>query len=171
MTHHRLPRPLLPIAALAVAAVALAACGSGSSYGNAPPPAATGATSAPAASSAVVVRAVEGAGDPNTAWKFVPAVVTVPVGSTVTFTNTGAVQHTATADGGSFDTGAIDPGASKQVRFSTAGTFAFHCSFHPWMKGTIVVGAAGASSTPAPPTATAGAAGAAPTPASYNSGY
>ncbi len=171
MTHPGLLRALLPATALAVAAVALAACGSGSSYGNAASPAATRATSTSAAGSAVVVRAVEGAGDPNTAWKFVPAVVTVPLGSTVTFTNSASVQHTATADGGSFDTGAIDPGASKQVRFSTAGAFAFHCSFHPWMKGTAIVGAPGGSGAPASPTATAGAAGAAPTPANYSSGY
>ncbi|MHB8376969.1 MAG: cupredoxin domain-containing protein [Dehalococcoidia bacterium] len=168
MTRRRLLRAGVSLAALTAATVALAACGSGSGYRSSPAPT---TASAPAGGATTVVKAVQGAGDPNTAWKFVPAAVTVPVGATVTFTNTGSVQHTATADGGSFDTGAISAGASKTVSFSKAGTFAFHCSFHPWMKGTITVTASAAGGAPGSPPATAGAAGAAPPPASYTSGY
>jgi plastocyanin len=133
----------------------LAACGGGSSYSTppSPPSGAAAATATPPAAlspatqgSATAVRAVEGAGDPTTTWKFNPAQVKVRVGQPVTFTNTGKQTHTATADDGSFDVGTINPGESKSITFPRAGTFAFHCSLHPFMKGVITVTAAGASS-------------------------
>ena len=75
---------------------------------------------------------------------FSPQSVTVAVGDTVTWSNADAQNHTATANGGSFDTGTIGGGTSKSVTFSTAGTFAYHCKLHPSMTGTIVVEAAAA---------------------------
>jgi plastocyanin len=74
---------------------------------------------------------------------FSPATVTVSVGDTVTWTNNDAATHSATANGGSFDTGNIGNGASDSVTFDTAGTFAYHCSIHAAMTGTVVVQAAG----------------------------
>ncbi len=82
-------------------------------------------------------RAVDIAG-----FAFSPQSVTVAVGDTVTWSNADAQNHTATANGGSFDTGAIGGNTSKSVTFSTAGTFAYHCKIHPSMTGTIVVQAA-----------------------------
>jgi plastocyanin len=73
---------------------------------------------------------------------FSPQSVTVAVGDTVTWSNADAQNHTATANGGSFDTGTIGGNTSKSVTFSTAGTFAYHCKIHPSMTGTIVVEAA-----------------------------
>jgi plastocyanin len=73
---------------------------------------------------------------------FHPATVTVNVGDTVTWTNNDGVSHTATADGGSFDTGTIGNGSSASETFNTAGTFAYHCSVHPTMQGSVVVAAA-----------------------------
>jgi MYXO-CTERM domain-containing protein len=82
---------------------------------------------------------------------FTPNTVTVAVGDSVTWTNGDGVTHTATADDASFDTGQIGAGTtSTTITFSTAGTFAYHCSIHSSMHGTIVVSAA---STP-PPTDT-----------------
>ena len=81
---------------------------------------------------------------------FSPQSVTVAVGDTVTWSNADAQNHTATANGGSFDTGTIGGGSSKSVTFSTAGTFAYHCKIHPSMTGTIVVQGAAAP----PPTDT-----------------
>jgi plastocyanin len=81
---------------------------------------------------------------------FVPNTVTVVVGDTVTWTNNDEVSHTATADGGSFDTGSIGNGASDSVTFNAAGTFAYHCSIHPTMSGTVIVQAAAATATPPP---------------------
>jgi plastocyanin len=79
-----------------------------------------------------------------------PSPVTVHVGDTVTWTNNDGATHTATADGGSFDTDNIANGASKSVTFSAAGTFAYHCRIHSAMHGSVVVqAAAGAATTPA----------------------
>jgi len=46
---------------------------------------------------------------------------------------------TATADGGAFDTGDVDPGASKTTTLSKAGRYAYHCQIHSFMNGTSVV--------------------------------
>ena len=85
---------------------------------------------------------------------FSPQTVTVHVGDTVTWTNGDAQHHTATADDGSFNTGAINSGSSKSVTLTTAGTFPYHCSIHPSMTATIVVESASARATDAeiPPT-------------------
>jgi uncharacterized protein (TIGR03382 family) len=87
-----------------------------------------------------------------------PASVTVSVGDSVTWTNNDGATHTATADGGSFDTGNIGNGASKAVTFATAGTFAYHCAIHSAMHGTVVVQAASGGATP-PATDVGGASG------------
>jgi len=78
---------------------------------------------------------------------FDPATVTIQVGDSVTWTNEDSVAHTATAGDGSFDTGSIANGASDTVTFDSAGTFAYICSIHPQMTGSVVVEAA---ATPAP---------------------
>ena len=68
-----------------------------------------------------------------------PATVRVKVGCTVTSTNPDQVAHTATADGGSFDTKLISQGKSASVTFDKAGTYPYHCTPHPNMKGTVIV--------------------------------
>ena len=92
---------------------------------------------------------------------FSPPSLTVTVGDTVTWTNSDQIPHTATADGGSFDTGTLDQGASNTVTFNTAGTFPYHCTIHPQMTATITVEAApstggggGGATTTQPPTDT-----------------
>ena len=70
---------------------------------------------------------------------FTPPSLTVPVGSTVTWTNKDQTQHTATADDKSFDSGPLAPGASFSFTFTQAGTFTYKCTFHPNMLGTIIV--------------------------------
>lgn len=71
---------------------------------------------------------------------FAPDPVQVPVGGTVTWTNQGAVPHTATAtERDVLKSGAISPGASFSQVFPTAGEFSYFCEFHPNMTGTIVV--------------------------------
>ena len=76
-------------------------------------------------------------------FKFLPSTITVHVGDTVTWTNKGRTPHSATAKGGSFDTGVFPPGTSRSQSFSKAGTFSYFCSVHPFMHGTVrVVGGA-----------------------------
>ena len=70
---------------------------------------------------------------------FSPASLTVSTGTTVTWTNKDTVAHTVTSDTGSFDSGNMAPKATFSFKFNTAGTFAYHCSLHPSMKGTVTV--------------------------------
>ena len=88
-------------------------------------------------------------------FSFSPASVTVTVGDTVTWTNSDAQAHTATANDSSWDTGTIANGASGTITFSTAGTFAYHCSIHSAMTGTVTVQAATGGGATTPPTDTA----------------
>ena len=88
-------------------------------------------------------------------YQFTPDTLTVKAGSTVTWTNNGTVDHSVTSDstsavafasaaiappmGGGGYGGGTGPG-SYRLTFHTAGTFSYHCSFHPTlMHGTIVV--------------------------------
>jgi LPXTG-motif cell wall-anchored protein len=75
-------------------------------------------------------------------FEFAPGGVTVDVGDTVTWSNEGPTPHSATADDGSFDTGIFDAGQSRSHTFDQAGTFAYFCTPHPNMRGTITVRAA-----------------------------
>jgi len=70
---------------------------------------------------------------------FSPATVTVPVGTTITWTNTGAKPHTVTADDGSFASGTLAGADTFSQAFPTAGTYAYHCAIHGQMVGSVVV--------------------------------
>jgi plastocyanin len=72
-------------------------------------------------------------------FKYHPPSLAVRRGTTVVFSNSARVAHTAT-DRGVFDSGRIKPGNSFSVRFGQKGTFAYHCKIHHRMRGTIVVG-------------------------------
>jgi plastocyanin len=72
-------------------------------------------------------------------FKFTPRTTTAHVGDAVTGTNNSQMPHSATADGGSFDTGLIIPGSSASHTFTQPGRFTYHCSIHPFMHGTVVV--------------------------------
>ncbi len=67
-----------------------------------------------------------------------PPTLTIARGTTVAFSNSSRITHTATRPG-SFSTGHIKPGTSVLVRFTQRGTFAYHCLIHPFMHGKIVV--------------------------------
>jgi plastocyanin len=81
-------------------------------------------------------------------FQFSPATTTIHLGDTITWTNTGPSSHTATARDGSFQTGVLQKGASASHTFTSPGTFAYYCSIHPFMHGTVVVLAATTSTTP-----------------------
>lgn len=67
------------------------------------------------------------------------ATLNITKGTTVTWTNNDAAAHTVTADDGSFDSGNIASGATYTHIFSEAGTIAYHCTYHPGMKASVVV--------------------------------
>ena len=73
-----------------------------------------------------------------TEFNYEPDPVVVQAGGKVTWQNEDSAPHTATADDGSFDTGAIEEG--KLVRaFKEPGTFTYFCEIHPRMHGTVEV--------------------------------
>jgi plastocyanin len=76
----------------------------------------------------------------NGAQSYAPNPATARVGQTVAWQNVDTITHTATQDGGSFQTGNIAAGAtSTPIMMSAAGTFTYHCSIHPGMVGTLTV--------------------------------
>ncbi|TSE01699.1 amidase [Skermania sp. ID1734] len=70
---------------------------------------------------------------------FSPATLTVPVGTTVTWTNHDEEPHTVVATDGSFRSTALGSGATFAFTFTTTGNFDYVCSIHPFMHGTVVV--------------------------------
>jgi nitrite reductase (NO-forming) len=71
---------------------------------------------------------------------YVPNVLMVPLGATVTWTNNDpGMVHTVTAADGSFDSGMLNAGQSFSFTFDKPGDFDYACTPHPWMKGRISV--------------------------------
>ena len=65
---------------------------------------------------------------------------TVAPGQAITIANADGTPHTVTSVDGAFDTGLIDGGGSGELTAPTApGTYAYFCSLHPSMTGTLVV--------------------------------
>jgi plastocyanin len=118
---------------LAAVAIIAAACnGTGlAAYGA---PASTGATTttttAATAANTAIIRG----------FSFQPGVLKVKVGAKVTWINGDKVAHTVTADNTSFASHDLHPGGSFSFTFTRPGTYAYHCSIHPFMHGSVVVG-------------------------------
>ena len=70
---------------------------------------------------------------------FQPKALEVPVGTTVTWTNDDAIQHSVTASDGSFDSGFFTQGGTFAHTFDTPGTYAYYCARHGSMTGEVVV--------------------------------
>jgi plastocyanin len=83
---------------------------------------------------------VEPAFKPPQAWHFDPEILTVHVGTKLTWENDGAVVHTVTADAGPAPASGDIP-AKGEFSFTptTPGTITYHCAYHPWMKGVILI--------------------------------
>jgi plastocyanin len=96
------------------------------------PPAGSGGGAKKSASTSVTI------GD----FFFRAASITVHVGDTVTWNNTGQAPHNATASDGTAWTPTLNDGESASHTFDQAGTFSYICSIHPNMKGTVRVLAA-----------------------------
>lgn len=70
---------------------------------------------------------------------FNPFTITVPRGTLVRWTNNGSAVHDVTQYEGAFISDAIGPGETFEHGFSEAGTFAYACTRHDGMQGTVVV--------------------------------
>jgi plastocyanin len=71
---------------------------------------------------------------------FTPASITVPKGTTVTWVNEDSANHLIVSDTqGTFTSNSLPKGAKYSFKFDTPGTYPYHCSLHPSMKGTVIV--------------------------------
>lgn len=71
---------------------------------------------------------------------FSPKSLTVPVGTRIVWTNHDEEPHVVTSAGTGFvSSKALDTSDSYAVTFSKPGTYAYYCSIHPMMVGTIIV--------------------------------
>ena len=102
-----------------------------SSYSPSTPSGGTGATGIPVS----IVRNASVL--TNTA--YAPNPIAIGVGETITWINNDSEAHTSTGDDGSWNSGTIAAGASFSRTFPSAGTFAYHCTIHPNMIGTVTV--------------------------------
>ena len=72
-------------------------------------------------------------------FSFGPQTLTVPVGTTVTWTNRDDIPHTIVSTDGVFKSKVRDTDESFSYTFTKAGTYTYFCSVHPKMTGKIVV--------------------------------
>lgn len=76
---------------------------------------------------------------------YIPSAVTVPVGTTVTWSNDDTVAHTVTSGSpevgstGVFDSSIFMVGTIFEHTFEESGTYDYYCIVHPWMVGTVSV--------------------------------
>jgi plastocyanin len=123
-----LRRIVSSLAVLGSAAALLAGCGTSSTPSTAKAPAASVDSSSQ--SSAIKMDN----------FAFSPTTLTVSHGAVVDVTNDDSAAHTVTADDGhSFDTGSLAPGKSGKLTAPNPGRYAYHCTIHPFMHGTLVV--------------------------------
>jgi plastocyanin len=127
-------RSMATVVAACAAALVLAACGGGGggTTASSGPSTTSGGSSAGQASTTGDSVSIKD-------FAYSPPDLTVSTGTMIKFTNQDSTNHTATASGGAFDTGTIGKGQSKVVALQSPGTFAYVCSFHPFMHGTITV--------------------------------
>jgi plastocyanin len=80
---------------------------------------------------------------PNEVWiqgrAFNPSSIPITAGTTITWTNKDGIDHTVTSNSGLFDSGHINNNGTFSHLFSTAGTFAYHCSIHTTMTASVIV--------------------------------
>jgi plastocyanin len=102
------------------------------------------------AAAALVVVAMVGvsfthalAGAPPTVgikeFKFAPPVLTVRVGTTVTWVNHDEEPHTVTSATGAFSSPGLVNDDTFAQAFTRPGTYEYFCALHPHMRATVVV--------------------------------
>jgi plastocyanin len=73
-------------------------------------------------------------------FSFGPAAITIPAGSTVTWTNNDDVPHVVSSDDNKmFKSKALDTDDRFSFTFTKPGTYNYYCAIHPKMTATIVV--------------------------------
>jgi len=73
-------------------------------------------------------------------FSFAPAVITVPAGATVRWTNRDDIPHTVVSDDHTtFKSKPLDTDEQFTYTFTKPGTYSYFCSIHPKMTGKVVV--------------------------------
>jgi plastocyanin len=72
-------------------------------------------------------------------FSFAPATATVPVGTTVTWTNHDDIPHNVVSPEQKFKSRVLDTDEMFSHTFDVAGTYKYYCSIHPRMTGQVVV--------------------------------
>jgi len=72
-------------------------------------------------------------------FKYGPSMLTVPVGTTVTWVNHDEEPHTVTSGTGAFSSAGLVHEDTFVQTFTKPGTYQYSCAIHPYMKGTLVV--------------------------------
>ena len=72
-------------------------------------------------------------------FKYTPATVTLPVGTTVTWINRDEEPHTVTAASGAFSSAGLVHDDTFTQTFTKPGTYTYFCALHPHMKATVEV--------------------------------
>jgi len=85
------------------------------------------------------VSIAPGSSNPAASEFYVPSEITVPTGTTITWTNDDNTIHTVTEQEGLFDSGIMSPGSIWEYTFDTTGEFDYYCSLHPFMTGIVIV--------------------------------
>lgn len=70
---------------------------------------------------------------------FAPAEIRIRAGQSVEWVNLDPVEHTATADDGSWGSELLKEGERYVRRFDTPGRYTYHCIPHPQMQGVVIV--------------------------------
>jgi plastocyanin len=71
-------------------------------------------------------------------FSFGPGTLTVPVGTTVTWTNRDDIPHTVVSTDGVFKSKVLDTDEKFAYTFGKVGTFPYFCSIHPKMTGKVI---------------------------------
>ena len=72
-------------------------------------------------------------------FSFTPSTVTVPAGTTVTWTNSDDIPHTVVSNDNTFKSRVLDTDEKFSYTFTKPGTYPYFCSVHPKMTAKIVV--------------------------------
>jgi plastocyanin len=72
-------------------------------------------------------------------FSFAPGAITVPVGTTVTWTNHDDIPHNVVSPEQKFKSPVLDTDGVFSHTFDVAGTYKYYCSIHPRMTGQVVV--------------------------------
>jgi plastocyanin len=73
------------------------------------------------------------------ALQYAPEPLEANIGDVVLWRNKDAFPHTVTADSHAFDSGEILSSGRWEWKAQTKGVFAYRCTFHPTMHGTLIV--------------------------------